>query len=366
MSLKAKCKLFKTDLHNMTPEAMAQAGKNIKAIVEGCGMVLGDPARAQREGKTCVTAHNYRAGGCIQAPGGCCANIRPSERSVAIEIDAIVDSHEGCRGLDVCGRIAACVDAQKDLECAYDMAHLSMVSTARGGTAANMSTNLMHSCNSLLTAGGYGEEPSQEVLFAAYDHVAADRKDGHRPSSEYNSEAGCFVGANGAHVGEQMAALTRRGHAKQKQHFGPSSAVDKAGLAIKGGNYFSAATKLREAADRLGISQFGTYRGKEIRINQHEASALALLQLGESLRAEAEEAGLQQRRDAGAPPLQVPPSCCTQRTAAPQRPPHAIARHTPWPYPPTRTAWPRLAPTPCAAHGSLRPHLCLPWQVTLR
>ena len=171
MSLKAKCKLFKADLHNMTPEVMAQAGKNVEAIVEGCGMVLGDPARAQREGKTCVTAHNYRAGGCMQAPGGRCADIRPSERSVAIEIDAIVDWHEGCRGLDVCGRIAACADAKKDLECAYDMAHLSMSSTARGGTAANMSTNLMHSCNSLLTAGWYGEEPSQEVLFAAYDHM---------------------------------------------------------------------------------------------------------------------------------------------------------------------------------------------------
>ena len=200
MSLKAKCKLFKADLHNMTPEVMAQAGKNVEAIVEGCGMVLGDPARAQREGKTCVTAHNYRAGGCMQAPGGRCADIRPSERSVAIEIDAIVDWHEGCRGLDVCGRIAACADAKKDLECAYDMAHLSMSSTARGGTAANMSTNLMHSCNSLLTAGWYGEEPSQEVLFAAYDHVAADRKEGHRPSSEYNSAAGYFAGADGAHM----------------------------------------------------------------------------------------------------------------------------------------------------------------------
>ena len=33
---------------------------------------------------------------------------------------------------------------------------------------------------------------------------------------------------------------------------------------------------------------------------------------------------------------------------------------------PLSTAWPRLAPTPCVAHGSLRPHLCLPWQVTPR
>ena len=100
-----------------------------------------------------------------------------------------------------------------------------------------------------------------------------------------------------------MAALSRRGHAKQMQHFGPDSAVAKAGLAIKGGNYFGAAKKTREAADRLGLTQFGTYRGKATRINQHEASAAALLQLGESLRVEAEEAGLQQHRDAGAPPL---------------------------------------------------------------